>query len=217
MTEAAAYAAGALASYLLGSIPYGYLIGRARGVDLTSRGSGNIGATNAGRLLGFRYFVLVLLLDVAKGFVPSFFIAPWLAANFPDSHWHVQSFWLSAIFGACAVLGHIFPLWTSFRGGKGVATAFGATLAMSWPVAVSTTLLFLFVLFWIGFVSLSSISAALSAPAAYILLDERPWPDHLPGTLFFILCAILVVYRHRDNIRRLLSGQEPRALRRGAI
>jgi glycerol-3-phosphate acyltransferase PlsY len=187
--------------YLLGSIPFGYLLVRATGGgDIRFIGSGNIGATNVARASGWSVGVATLLLDAAKGF-----LAVWLAAHFSGGNIRVMMF-----AGLAAMLGHIFPVWLKFEGGKGVATALGVFAAICWPAMAAAVLLFLLVfLFW-KYVSLASISAAAALPLLVYLLYA---PRHAPPTAVSVctlLAAVLVIVKHRDNIERLLAGTEPR-------
>jgi len=187
--------------YLLGSIPFGYLLVRATGGgDIRLIGSGNIGATNVARTSGWSVGVATLLLDAAKGF-----LAVWLTAHFSGGNIRFMMY-----AGLAAVLGHIFPVWLRFSGGKGVATALGVFLAICWPALATAVLLFLLVaLFW-RYVSLASISAAAALPLLVYLLYA---PRHAPPTAVSVctlLAAVLVIVKHRDNIERLLAGTEPR-------
>lgn len=186
--------------YLLGSIPFGYLLVRATGGgDIRFQGSGNIGATNVARTSGWSVGVATLLLDAAKGF-----FAVWLCEHFSRGNIRLMMY-----AGLAAILGHVFPIWLRFAGGKGVATALGVFLAICWPaVAAAVLLFFLVVLFW-RYVSLASISAAAALPLLVYLLYA---PRHAPPTevsVCTLLAAVIVIVKHRDNIERLLAGTEP--------
>jgi glycerol-3-phosphate acyltransferase PlsY len=186
--------------YLLGSIPFGYLLVRARGGgDIRRLGSGNIGATNVARTSGWSVGVATLLLDVAKGF-----LAVWFTQHFSGGNIRFMMY-----AGLAAILGHVFPVWLWFSGGKGVATALGVFLAICWPATAAAVLLFLLVaLFW-RYVSLASISAAAALPLLVYLLYA---PHHAPPTAVSVstlLAAAVVIVKHRDNIERLLAGTEP--------
>ena len=187
--------------YLLGSIPFGYLLVRATGGgDIRFIGSGNIGATNVARASGWSVGVATLLLDAAKGF-----LAVSLAAHFSGGHIRIMMF-----AGLAAMLGHIFPVWLKFEGGKGVATALGVFTAICWPAMAAAVLLFLLVVLFWRYVSLASISAAAALPLLVYLLYA---PRHAPPTAVSVctlLAAVLVIVKHRDNIERLLAGTEPR-------
>lgn len=198
----------AIAAYLLGSIPTGYLVGRARGLDLRTLGSGNIGATNALRVLGKPAGTFVLLVDALKGWagaavVPSLVIR-WLGGSGAATGvaWPT---WLPVVGGVCAVLGHNFTCWLRFRGGKGIATSAGVLAALL-PFAFFVALaVFLGCLLVFRIVSLGSIAAAASLPLA-------TWYWHREPVLvgFSIALAALAIWRHRANIQRLLAGTEPR-------
>lgn len=187
--------------YLLGSIPFGYLlVWMTGGGDIRFQGSGNIGATNVARTSGWPVGIATLVLDAAKGF-----LAVWLTAHFSEGNIRFMMF-----AGLAAILGHIFPVWLKFEGGKGVATALGVFLAICWPALAAAVLLFLLVaLFW-RYVSLASISAAAALP---LLVYSLYAPGHAPPTAVSVstlLAAVMVIFKHRDNIERLLAGTEPR-------
>lgn len=187
--------------YLLGSIPFGYLLVRATGGgDIRFQGSGNIGATNVARASGWSIGVFTLLLDAAKGA-----LAVWLADHFSGGNIRF------AIYaGLAAILGHVFPVWLRFEGGKGVATSLGVFLALCWPAAAAAVILFLLVVSFWRYISLGSISAAAALPLLVYLLYA---PGHAPPTAVTfstLLAAVVVIVKHRDNIERLLAGTEPR-------
>ncbi len=185
-----------LFSYLVGAIPFGLLLSRGTGVDIRKQGSGNIGATNVARLLGRKLGILTLLLDVLKGFVPI-----WLAGRFlvADPHHNL----VVALCGAATVLGHMFPVYLGFRGGKGVATGLGVFLYLE-PLAVLYSLLvFVTAVVLSGFVSLGSLLAALSFPLWLYLLGTPAWTLWLAGFV-----VIMIWIKHHENIRRLLNGTE---------
>lgn len=187
--------------YLLGSIPFGYLLVRATGGgDIRVQGSGNIGATNVARTSGWSVGVATLLLDAAKGF-----LAVKLAEHFSGGDVRIMMY-----AGLAAILGHIFPLWLRFEGGKGVATALGVFLALCWPAVAAATLLFLLVATFWRYISLASISAAAALPLLIYLLYA---PRHAPPTIVSVctlVAAVIVIAKHRDNIERLIHGTEPR-------
>lgn len=186
-----------LASYLLGSIPSSYLAGRwTRGIDLREHGSGNLGATNTFRVLGAKIAAPVMILDVLKGFLPTFLFPQWDGT--PSWAWVLA-------YGAAAILGHVFSLYMRFRGGKGVATAAGVFLALA-PLAVGVALVaWLAVLWGSRMVSLASIAAALSLVAALAVTPTRPAVLALG-----VGVAAFVVFSHRANIRRIVRGEEYR-------
>lgn len=187
--------------YFLGSIPFGYLLVRAKGGgDIRQIGSGNIGATNVARTSGWGVGVATLLLDAAKGAV-----AVWLAGHFSGGSVRIMMF-----AGLAAIVGHVFPVWLQFHGGKGVATALGVFLAICWPAAAAAVVLFILVALFYRYVSLASISAAAALPLFIYILYA---PRHAPPTAVSVctlLATVIVVAKHRDNIERLLAGTEPR-------
>jgi glycerol-3-phosphate acyltransferase PlsY len=194
----------AAASYLLGSIPFGYILVRVyQGIDVRAIGSGNIGATNVARTGGKKLAIATLLLDAFKGWLPVYLVLhviPWQSA--------AQSHTLAAFAALMAVIGHVFPVWLKFKGGKGVATGLGVFLALA-PLAVLLCLaLFLLVLIATRYVSLGSILAAAMFPLAVWWLDRTVFPA--PALAMCSAVALLVVVRHHQNIGRLLKGTESR-------
>ncbi len=185
-----------LLAYLVGAIPFGLLLSRGSGVDIRRQGSRNIGATNVARLLGKKLGILTLLLDVLKGFLPI-----WLAGLFiaPGPQHNL----VVGLCGAAAVIGHMFPVYLGFRGGKGVATGLGVFLYLE-PLAVLYSLLvFVTTVVLSGFVSLGSLLASLTFPLWLFLLGAPAWTIRLAG---FVVLMIWI--KHHENIRRLLSGTE---------
>ena len=189
-----------VAGYLLGSIPFGYLLVRIRsGGDIRYMGSGNIGATNVARTSGWAVGAATLILDVAKGY-----FAVWLAGHFSGGNIRFMMY-----AGLAAILGHVFPVWLKFEGGKGVATALGVFLAICWPAVALAVAVFLLVMIFWRFVSLASISAAAALPLLVYLLYA---PRHAPPTAVStctLLAAVVVIIKHRANIERLMAGTEP--------
>jgi acyl phosphate:glycerol-3-phosphate acyltransferase len=188
-----------VAAYLLGSIPFGLLLGKLFGAaDVRKAGSGNIGATNVARVAGPLAGVLTLLLDAAKGG-----LAVVLASRLSEQ----SSTWMM-IAGLSALLGHGFPIWLGFRGGKGVATAAGVFLVLCPPAFLGAAILFVLVVAYWRFVSLGSIAAAASMPLLIYFL----WaPHHAPPyavTFGSLAAALLIVYKHDANIQRLVQGDE---------
>lgn len=189
-----------LAGYLLGSIPASFLAGRLAGIDLRQHGSRSLGATNVWRVLGPRYAVPVALFDVAKGTVAAMVLGPMAGS----------AAWLPLATGSAAILGHVFPVFLGFRGGKGVATAAGVLLGVA-PAAVGLgAMAWLAILLTTGYVSLASMTAAAVFPAAAWLLG----PDDPILVATGLAVGAFVFYTHRSNIRRLLDGTEPRFGRR---
>lgn len=191
-----------LAAYLLGATPTSYIAGRMRGIDLRRHGSGNLGATNAFRVLGWKAATPIFIIDIAKGWFP--------AAFFPLWDGSARAEWALA-YGAAAILGHVFSVFVGFKGGKGVATSAGVFLALA-PYAVLTGLVvWAVIVYATGYVSLASITAAaLLPPLVFGLLGAGP--------VFWVALALalFVIYAHRANIRRLLRGEEHRFRRKAA-
>jgi glycerol-3-phosphate acyltransferase PlsY len=180
-------------AYLLGSIPFAYLAGRLRGIDIRTVGSKNVGATNVFRTLGKRIGVTVMVLDIAKGLV-----AVLVARGLTDSPWPIAA-------AAAAIAGHVFPVWLRFRGGKGVAVAGGAVIGLA-PVPALIVLVVWFALVALTrYVSLASVAGAALFPVLVLLFGE-PWPV----VVFAAVAGAAVIVRHRANIRRLLAGEELR-------
>lgn len=191
-------------AYVLGSVPTSYLVGRGlRGIDLRQHGSGNLGATNAFRVLGWRAAAPVMIADVAKGWVPT--------ALFPLWDGSVGIAWALA-YGAAAIAGHVLSVFVRFKGGKGVATSAGVFLALApWAVLIGFVV-WGFTLLLSRIVSLASILAALVLPVAVFATNE-PWP------VFWLSIALsmFVIYAHRTNIRRLVRGEEKRFSRSAEV
>ena len=191
-------------AYLIGSIPTALIISRRFfGVDIRDYGSGNMGATNTFRVLGSRYGTIVMILDMMKG------MAAVMLYNFLPYYFHNElertNFMIGL--GLSAVIGHIFPIFAGFRGGKGVATLFGMILAVQPIVAVSCVGVFILVLYLTRYVSLSSILAALCLPICVLWI----WNEHeVMYRVFAILVAALVIFTHQKNIGRILRGVESR-------
>jgi glycerol-3-phosphate acyltransferase PlsY len=199
-----AYIVVLVTSYFLGSVPAGYLAGKARGIDVRTVGSGNIGATNVFRVLGKTAGTVVLLSDALKGFAAARF-APLLAIYlFPGAKPQLEN--LALVAGVAAILGHNFTCWLKFKGGKGIATSGGVVLAWA-PLACLTALALWGVVFvTTKFVSLASIAAALVLPIAVWY-----WNGSLTMTAVMAALSALAIYKHKPNIQRLLDGTESRA------
>jgi len=198
-----------IAAYLLGSIPFGLLIAKAHGKDLRSIGSGNIGATNVSRALGRKWAYFCFVLDVLKGLIPM--LATMLIAE-PDS---ILTLWLWLAVGCAAILGHIFPIYVKFKGGKGVATSFGVALGL-WPYFTVCALFFavtwvVVVLIW-RYVSLASIAASVTIPivliVAIILTPGWSFGNLWPVLIVAVAIPVMVIIRHLENVKRLLAGTE---------
>lgn len=185
-----------IAAYLFGAIPFGLLVAKSRGVDIRTQGSGNIGATNVFRVLGKGWGIFTFVLDALKGFIPAF-VFPRMAGLDPE--WGV-------LFGIAAILGHSFPVYLKFKGGKGVATSAGMLLGVA-PMAVLVGFVCWVLCMVISrIVSLSSIVAAIAVAVAVWVLD----PTALVVNVALTTLAVLVIWLHRANIRRLLNGTENR-------
>lgn len=212
-----------LGAYLAGSIPFGLLIGKACGIDVRTQGSGNIGATNVGRVLGRRWGFTCFGLDVAKGFVPT------MGAGLIEGVWNASTIssaqagaWLGV--AACAVIGHMFPVWLRFKGGKGVATGLGACLGvhpfLSIP-ALSSLAVWIVCVKLTRYVGLSSSLAAVSLPLlVWVWHGAGMWSrltgheSHGEGMVVFIggtaVLAGVVLIKHRGNLVRTMKGTEPK-------
>lgn len=197
--------AGIIISYLLGSIPTAYLFGKIlRGIDIRKFGSGNVGATNAFRVLGPTWGIIVLILDLLKGI-----ISVTLVANYFLSYFGIPSEVLRIIYGIACVCGHNWTLFLRFRGGKGVATTLGVLAGLTTAVVELRLILFLVILVWFltflsfRFVSLASVLSAISLPIFVFIF--HPLKELL---ILSLLLAIFIVIRHKKNILSLLSGKE---------
>ena len=200
-------------AYVLGSIPFGLIVGKSKGIDPRTAGSGNIGATNVGRLLGKRFFFVVFLLDLLKGMVPMV-AAKWVLRDAPQEP-RTYGLWL--LVGFAAIVGHMFSLFLGFKGGKGVATSSGVVLGLFpyYTVPGLVCLLIWFVAFkTTRYVSLASILAAVAFPVTYGATGViRGWPvtgAQWPLLAFAVLVAVMIVWKHRGNITRLRAGTEHR-------
>jgi len=200
-----------VASYLLGSIPFGYLAGRLAGIDIRKAGSGNIGATNVVRVLGKSYGYPVFFLDFLKG-LGAVKISVLIATR-------AQPEWGSPeIFGIIAavstVIGHCFPLWLKFRGGKGIATSAGALFGLT-PLAMLIGVAIWILVFWLTrYVSVASVAAAVALPLV-IAVMTRLNQSYGKGLFYSSLCiAAVVIWRHHSNLSRLMRGREPRFTRK---
>lgn len=190
-----------IAAYFLGSIPFGLLIVKmSGGGDIRKSGSGNIGAANVARNAGAIAGVLTLLLDAAKGYLAVFLAARWTSENIR---------WMT-VAAVLAVIGHMFPIWLRFRGGKGVATGLGVILPVCWQAAGLGALLWLVVVAFWRYSSLGSIAAAVAMPIFVYVLYA---PHHAPPealTFGTVVISILVLVKHRSNMERLIAGEESR-------
>src|SRR5690606_11453896 len=188
-------------AYLIGSVPTAvWVSNKVYGIDIREHGSGNAGATNTFRVLGSKAGAVVMMVDMLKGFLAVklsiLSVYAWGSEPFVN---------LQVVLGLAAVLGHIFPIWADFRGGKGIATLFGMILGIQPLVAVSLVGVFLLMLFLTRYVSLSSISASIAFPLLILFIFREP---ELSYRLFAIATACLVILTHYKNIDRLLHGNE---------
>ncbi len=206
-SAAVAYFAAFGLGYLLGSCPNGYLLSRSQGIDIRKHGSGNIGATNVLRVLGKKWGYLVFALDALKGFVAVRLAYEFASAtNLGIEHREI----LGIASGLACILGHAFPVWLGFRGGKGVATSAGVVLGLMWLAVFSVLAVWLLLYQLTRYVSIASIAAAVALPifvALYLRFHALTGAALLP---FSILIAGVVIWQHRSNIRRLLQGKEQR-------
>lgn len=207
--EGIVWACGGVISYLLGAVPFGLLAGLVfKGVDIREHGSRNIGATNALRVLGRPLGIAVHVLDIAKGFVPALLLARLVAGGEGRA-----APMLGIAYGSAAILGHVFPVYLRFRGGKGMATSLGAFLGLAWLPTLIGGIVWLAVRAATRYVSVASMAAVVAVPLAMALTPDpfgggaRTWrrPELI---VFGTLVALLVIVRHRSNIARLLRGTE---------
>ena len=209
----------AIGAFACGSVPFGVIIARSKGVDLRTVGSGNTGATNVGRALGRRFGILCLILDALKGAVPVL-LAGWIAGilGVGAASMSAAAAWGWLGVAVSAILGHCFSPWIGFRGGKGVATGFGAVVAM-WPVltipAISAFAVWTVVLGLTRVMALASMAGALVLPATVLAMaiggdGATSWRGSIPFLAITGLIAAFVIFRHRGNIARLREGTESR-------
>ena len=191
-----------LTAYLIGSVPTSYIMGRLHGIDLREHGSGNLGGTNAYRVMGATAGVPVVLIDATKGFVPAYFFPAWDGSAIGD---------LALLYGLAAIAGHVWSIYMRFRGGKGVATGVGVLVALAPTSALIGLLVWIGVVAITRYVSVASISAATLVPLTAWLTDESR-----STVLFSAAVAILVWWTHRGNLTRLARGQEHRFGRKRA-
>lgn len=207
-----------LVAYLSGSISFALLLGRLRGIDIRKVGSGNVGATNVSRALGRKWGIACFVLDVLKGFLPVF-VAGWVLGYMEQGMrgtlaaadaWR----WLGIM--VCPVVGHVFPVWLKFKGGKGVATAFGVLLGV-WPMltiaAAGALVVWITVAKTFRYVGLASAAAAVSLPVFVLLVGlwrAQEVAQLVPFLMICTLLAALVIWRHRGNLVRTYRGTEPK-------
>ena len=205
------YASCAVAPYLIGSVPFGFLIGKMKGLDIRTLGSGNIGATNVTRVIGKNWGKLCFLLDLMKGILPVVLVSLLARQGIFDDPYGI----LPAIAALATVCGHIYPVYLHFKGGKGISTAAGAILALNPPALLSAGVLWVIVFLVSRYVSLASITAAVSRPVfAWIMKTAKVWAYSPTEMILFCVLALLAVVRHSSNIKRLLDGTESRFARK---
>ena len=198
--------------YLAGSVPFGWLIGRMRGVDIRKHGSRNIGATNCGRLCGAPWGVLAFVLDVAKGFLPVFALVS-IEQHMEQGPLPRLTWFAIMIVAVGPILGHVFPVWLRFRGGKAVSTSLGvlAALPMLQWMALAAFGVWVVLVLVTRYVSVASSVAAVVFVCGYLVFESaKAWGNYLPVTVFVILLVATVLVRHRSNYARLLRGEENR-------
>jgi glycerol-3-phosphate acyltransferase PlsY len=200
------YILGPIICYLLGAVPFGFLIAKAKGVDIRKQGSGNIGATNVGRVLGRQWFFIVFALDFLKGLASVALVFPLL--NPADALVNLQ-----VVYGMAAFIGHTFPVYLGFKGGKGIATGSGVFAYLTPFPFLAGLVVWVALYASLRYVSLASICGVIVFTASYFLLphdfDEFA-PNVLLLTLACALVALIIIFKHRQNISRLLSGKEVR-------
>jgi len=191
-----------LVSYLIGSFSSAVWIGKwFFGIDVREHGSKNAGATNTFRVLGYKAGIPVFILDVLKSFISVNFII-----FIPEIITYSEIYYgIKILFGICAVTGHIFPIYTRFKGGKGVASMLGLVIALQPTAAGITFAVFIFVFLITRIVSLSSISAAIASPIIIYLLEKN---DSLTLTIFSLIATVIIIFTHKLNIKRLIAGEE---------
>jgi glycerol-3-phosphate acyltransferase PlsY len=208
-------------AYLAGSIPFGLIVGKAKGIDPRTAGSGNIGATNLGRLLGLKYFFIVFILDLLKGLLPMAAASWVLSRGGPAADRTAMANILHLLIGFACICGHMFSIFLKFTGGKGVATSTGVALGL-YPfftvAGLAAAAVWLLVFLAFRYVSLASMIASAAFPLTFILIGRLngwdPFGRQLPLLLFAMLVTALIVIRHRSNIARLRAGTENKVARK---
>lgn len=209
------YILGPILCYLLGAAPFGFLIGKAKGVDIRGQGSGNIGATNVGRVLGRAWFFAVFALDFLKGLACVLVVFELMN---PGGHEQIALGWrnLQVIYGLAGILGHMFPVYLGFKGGKGIATSSGVFAYLTPLPFLAALVVWVAVYATLRYVSLGSICGMVVFTASYFLFPPFPYsydkysPKALLLTVACAFITMLVLFRHRQNISRLLAGRELR-------
>ena len=208
------YIVGIILSYLLGGIPFGYLIAITKGIDIRTEGSGNIGATNVSRVLGRKYGLIIFVLDMLKGFLAVFFLPALVSGviKVPTTGDNL----LVILCGFCAILGHAFPVYLRFKGGKAVATSFGVFIWLA-PIAIAISFGAWIVTILVSrYVSLGSMIGTLSLVGVIVLVVDSPFGDNIYLTLLSVAVTILVIAKHTSNIKRIISGTEKKVFSKKA-
>ncbi|MEC7863015.1 MAG: glycerol-3-phosphate 1-O-acyltransferase PlsY [Verrucomicrobiota bacterium] len=207
-------AALVLASYIVGSLPFGFWISKSLGVDIRNQGSGNIGATNVLRTLGRKVGITVLILDISKGFLPVLIGSIIIFNQLPDSMLDIEEIegTIYVLLAIGAILGHNYTFWLGFKGGKGIATSAGAIMPFLPEVLIGSLFVWILFFFLSRYVAIASIAAAFSIPILTISLDHNYLFPNInsswPVISFGIIASIMAIWRHRSNIQRLIKGEE---------
>lgn len=201
-----------LVGYLCGSIPFGLITARlVAGVDLRTVASGNIGATNVARVCGLKWAVFVLVLDALKGAVPALMIPRLLVPSDEGSDSWFLARDIMVLAGMAAILGHMFPVWLKFKGGKGGATGLGVGAVLAPKAVLLAACVYVLVVAVTRYSSLGTLTATATYVAAYFALTPAPFArEHRTVSFFILVAAVLIVFKHRANIARLIRGQENR-------
>ncbi len=203
-----------LASYIVGSLPFGFWISKSLGVDIRNQGSGNIGATNVLRTLGRKVGITVLILDISKGFLPVLIGSIIIFNQLPDSMLNKEEIkgTIYVLLAIGAILGHNYTFWLGFKGGKGIATSAGAIMPFLPEVLIGSLFVWILFYFLSRYVAIASIAAAFSIPILTVSLDHNYlFPEinsSWPVISFGIIASIMAIWRHRSNIQRLIKGEE---------
>ncbi len=203
-----------LASYIVGSLPFGFWISKSLGVDIRNQGSGNIGATNVLRTLGRKVGITVLILDISKGFLPVLIGSIIIFNQLPDSMLNKEEIkgTIYVLLAIGAILGHNYTFWLGFKGGKGIATSAGAIMPFLPEVLIGSLFVWILFFFLSRYVAIASIAAAFSIPILTVSLDHNYlFPEinsSWPVISFGIIASIMAIWRHRSNIQRLIKGEE---------
>ena len=195
-----------LVGYLLGSLNGSLVIGRIYGIDIRSEGSGNPGGTNALRTQGSVFALLVMVIDVGKGYLAAAFLPALVLPDIPLDP-EVSRAWLMLACGGAAIVGHCYPVWFQFDGGKGAATAVGVLIAIAADLLLPGTIIFATALVVTGYVGVATMSAAIALP---IYLGVTDFAGRQPTLAFLVLLAVFIVFTHRTNIQRMRQGREHR-------